>query len=116
MVCGLDTSNIFTPSKFIMSAAITALGKTKVCAGQSVSLSATSTLGMSYQWLKNGGIISGATLPTYSATQSGLYSVRVTSGLTGCTKTGNSINVIVNPVPVATVTATGPTTFCAGDV
>ncbi|MBK9639166.1 MAG: PKD domain-containing protein [Bacteroidetes bacterium] len=39
----------------------------------------------------------------------------MTSGLTGCTKTGNSINVIVNPVPVATVTATGPTTFCAGD-
>jgi Secretion system C-terminal sorting domain/Ig-like domain CHU_C associated len=114
--CGLDTSNtIHINVNSLPPATITASGKTKVCVGQSVSLSATSTPGMSYQWLKNGGTISGATLPTYSASQSGLYSVRVTSGLTGCTKTGNSINVIVNPVPAATTTATGPTTFCAGD-
>ncbi|MBK9639165.1 MAG: hypothetical protein IPO63_15725 [Bacteroidetes bacterium] len=51
--CGLDTSNtIHVNVNSLPSAAITALGKTKVCAGQSVSLSATSTLGMSYQWLK----------------------------------------------------------------
>lgn len=114
--CGLDTSNTIQINiNTLPQATVTASGKTKVCEGNAVSLSATPALGVSYQWLKNGLIISGATLPTYSATQTGLYTVRVTNGLTGCIRIGNGINVVVNPVPAATVTANGPTTFCAGD-
>lgn len=114
--CGLDTSNTIQINvNTLPQATVTASGKTKVCEGNAVSLSATSTLGVSYQWLKNGLIQSGATLPSYAATQTGLYTVRVTNGLTGCIKIANGINVTVNPVPTATVSANGPTTFCAGD-
>lgn len=114
--CGFDTSNtIQISSGTAPTVTVTASGKTKVCEGKTVALTATSSLGVSYQWLKNGGIISGATLPTYSATQSGLYTARVTHNISGCSSTGNSINVVVNPLPPATITATGPTTFCSGD-
>jgi hypothetical protein len=41
---------------------------------------------VSYQWYLNGNIIPGATASTYTATQSGNYSVKVMNG-SGCSKT-----------------------------
>lgn len=46
--------------------------------------------GYSYQWYKDGTEISGATDKTYTATTSGTYKVRVTSG-SGITKEGSAI-------------------------
>jgi hypothetical protein len=44
----------------------------------------------------------------------GVYSVQ--AKLNGCTATStNSVNVVVNPLPVAGITALTPATFCAGD-
>ena len=71
--------------------------------------------GHSYQWRKNSVNQPLATLSSYTATLSGNYNVRVTNTSTGCSKTSNTILVTTKPQPVANVTATGSTTFCAGD-
>ncbi len=54
----------------------------------------------SYQWIKDGIDIPGATGENFDATQSGTYSVRVTSA-EGCTSTsgGKAVTVYVSPAP-----------------
>jgi parallel beta-helix repeat protein len=94
------------------SATITAGGATSFCAGGSVTLSANSGTGLTYQWRNNGTAISGATASTYTATASGSYTVVVTSN--GCSTTSAATAVAVTSAPAATITAGGPTTFCSG--
>ncbi len=94
------------------TAAVTPAGPTSFCAGGNVILDATTGAGYSYQWNLNGAAIAGATGTSYTATSSGLYSVTVT--LNGCSATSATVSVMVNAIPIATITPTGATTFCAG--
>ena len=84
---------------------VTASGPTTFCNGGSVTL--TSTVGNSYLWS------SGATTQSISVTTSGNYSVTLTDA-NGCTAVSSVTSVTVNPAPQATITASGPTTFCTG--
>ncbi|MBL0073074.1 MAG: T9SS type A sorting domain-containing protein [Bacteroidetes bacterium] len=77
-------------------------------------MNANTGAGLNYQWRKYSNDISGATGATYAATGAGTYKVRVTNA-NGCSKNSNSIVVTSLTAPVATITATGATTFCAGD-
>ncbi len=94
------------------AAAITAGGATTFCSGGSVTLSANAGTGLSYVWRLNGNTISGATSASYAATQSGTYSVIVTSG--GCSTTSSGTIVTVTPTPTASISAGGATAFCTG--
>jgi hypothetical protein len=87
---------------------ITAGGPTTFCAGGSVSL--TSTSGSTYTWAPGAG-----STQSINASTSGSYTVQITD-INGClSPSSNAITVIVNPLPPApTITANGPTTFCAG--
>jgi len=88
------------------AAMISASGPTTFCAGGSVTL--TASAGASYLWSN------GATTPSINATAGGSYSVTVTNA-SGCSATSAPANVVVNANPsTPTVTASGPTTFCAG--
>lgn len=71
---------------------IQASGPLTFCAGQSVTFSAAVYAGVMNQWRKNGIDIVGATGATYTATQSGTYSVKQTAN--GCSK--SSANKVVN--------------------
>ncbi|WP_202986177.1 Ig-like domain-containing protein, partial [Pedobacter gandavensis] len=95
------------------AAVITAEGQTTFCAGGAVVLK-TTTVADSYQWYKGLSLITGATQQTYTATESGNYSVKITS--IACeSPASNPIAVTVNPIPdAAVITAEGQTTFCAG--
>jgi PKD repeat protein len=46
----------------------------------SATVTLTSSAADTYQWLRNGTVIAGATNRTYNVTQAGSYSVRITSG------------------------------------
>lgn len=59
---------------------------------QSGSILSTSLPYASYQWNKNGAAISGATGPTYTISESGSYSVTVTSSA-GCSGTSAALQV-----------------------
>lgn len=83
---------------------ISANGPTTFCAGDSVQLS----LGNfnAYTWS------TGATTQNIQATTSGIYTVTVTNA-EGCQQTATK-TIVVNPLPDATLVASGPTSFCMG--
>lgn len=85
---------------------ITASGPTAFCAGGNITLTSSSTTGNTWS--------TGATTQTITVSASGSYTVTVTNG-SGCSATSAATAVTVNPVPATpTITAGGPTTFCAG--
>ncbi|WP_316843054.1 gliding motility-associated C-terminal domain-containing protein, partial [Pedobacter gandavensis] len=92
-------------------ATITHTEATTFCDGGTVVL--TSSLADSYQWYKDNILIPTATNRTYTATISGNYTVKVTS-LTCQSAASAPVTVTANPIPVATITVTGVTTFCNG--
>lgn len=68
--------------------------------------------GVTYQWQRNGVNISGATSGTYTASLAGTYTLIATSS---CGSVVSSpVVVTVSALPVASISAQGPTTFCAG--
>jgi hypothetical protein len=88
-----------------LNATITPGGPTTFCAGGSVTL--TATLGASYSWSN------GATTRAITVTAGGSYHVTVTDS-NGCSSTSADTAVTVNTPLNATITPSGPTTFCAG--
>ncbi|MGZ4116590.1 MAG: lamin tail domain-containing protein, partial [Bacteroidia bacterium] len=93
------------------SASLTVSGATTFCSGNSVTF--TAPAGNTYQWQLNGSPISGATSSSYNANASGNYTAVVTN-TSGCSTTSSIESVTVNPLPTASITAGGPTTFCSG--
>jgi hypothetical protein len=82
-----------------------ASGPTTFCTGGSVTL--TAPAGYGYAWSN------GAATQSINVTSSGSYSVTITDA-NGCSATSAATTVTANSVAVPTVTASGPTTFCAG--
>ncbi|MEP7171736.1 MAG: hypothetical protein ABI855_20350, partial [Bacteroidota bacterium] len=114
--CGTATSTAVNVTvNPLSSATITPAGPTTFCENESVVLNAPTAANRTYQWLKGGNIISGATQYHYTATSGGSYKVIVTNPITGCSKTTPTGTVLtVNAQPNATITPQGPTTFCTG--
>jgi gliding motility-associated-like protein len=82
----------------------TANGATTFCAGGSVTLTATGAT--TYVWSN------GATAPSITVSTTGNYSVNGTN-IAGCTATSNSIAVVVNALPTASISTSG-STACLG--
>ena len=85
---------------------------TSLCGLSSITLSADSGTGYSYQWQLNGNNILGATSQSYNATVAGDYAVMV---IYNCAiDTSNIITITGVTAPVVSVTASGSTSLCAG--
>jgi hypothetical protein len=92
---------------------ITADGPTTFCAGNYVNLT-SDVMGGTYQWKKNGvNITTSGTSRTYKATATGSYTCVATCN--GTALTSNAIAVTSKTNAAATVSASGATSFCAGD-
>jgi hypothetical protein len=89
-------------------------GPTTFCVGNAVALNGNpvNTVGQAYKWYKgtNTYIQDGYTI---LAKASGSY--KVVEWVNGCSSTSAPITITVNPLPIATLTATSPTTFCQGN-
>lgn len=83
---------------------ITPSGSTTICQGNTVTL--TSSSGSSYLWS------TGATTQSITVNTAGSYLVTVTSA--AGTGTSSPVTVTVNSLPTASISASGPTTFCTG--
>lgn len=95
-------------------ALIAAAGPTRFCAGKNVLLKATVGTGFNYQWKKDGINIQSQASSTFTANSTGLYSVAITN-VQGCTTVSGGTNVIVNSVPLAIITPSGPLTIPQGE-
>ena len=97
----------------VKQAAIITTGQSTVCAGGSVDLTANE--GDSYQWFKNAVAIDGATSRSFTATETGDYTVEViNSG--GCSGVSLPTTVTVNSTPTIDILPSGTTYLCSGDV
>jgi len=94
------------------SATVTQTGISPVCQGATIRFQAATGTGYTYQWYNGGGTIPGATTSSYQAGASGTYYVVIVNG--ACTTTTTARTIVVNPLPVATVTPSGPVSFCEG--
>jgi len=88
--CTFSRNYIVVNNTTAPTATISASGSTSVCAGGSVTLTATPST--SYLWSN------GATTQSISATASGNYTVQVT-GSNGCTATSTATSVTVSSTP-----------------
>ncbi len=89
----------------VITPSIIPSGSLNICQGGSVDLNATSGYS-SYRWN------TGATSQSITATNSGVYTVSVTS-ITGCTTGSSSVTVSVSPTVFISATAT-PSSICNG--
>ncbi|HKR03912.1 MAG TPA: T9SS type A sorting domain-containing protein [Bacteroidia bacterium] len=113
--CGIIDTTVTVSVKSLPSSAITPNGSVSFCSGDSIILNAPANNNRTYQWKKGGNDIAGATVSNYTASIGGVYKVTVTNTISGCSKTTVPGTVVtVNPLPGATITPQGPTTFCAG--
>lgn len=55
-----------------------------ICEGDGFEIDATTPNATTYQWYKDGEIISGATNPTYQATETGMYRAEIGFATAGC--------------------------------
>ena len=83
-----------------------------ICAGQSTSITATPTANVNYEWLQNNLPIQNANQVNYVATSSGTYALKVINSSLNCVDTSNSIQIIVNALPI--VSAGQNQSVCTG--
>lgn len=90
-----------------LSVTVTAAGAVSFCEGGEVVLTTGTVAGYTYQWLNNSQVISGATAASYTASESGTYSVQVTDP-NNCPGSSNTLVVAAYSNPSAPViTAAG---------
>ncbi|MEQ8324961.1 MAG: S8 family serine peptidase [Vicingaceae bacterium] len=92
---------------------MTANGPLSFCAGNNVLLSTSA--GTAWQWYKDGTAISSSTSSSFIANTSGNYNVLVTDSNSCSDSASSALAVNVFNLPVVSLTASGPTTFCDGD-
>ncbi|MEO8150604.1 MAG: SBBP repeat-containing protein [Bacteroidia bacterium] len=110
-----DSATVTVTVNPLPAATITSTGVTTYCAGTTpLTLTANAGTGLTYKWKKAAAYITGATAQIYKPTATGTYTVEVTN--TGsCSALSAGVAVTVKAAPTATITASGPLTFCAGD-
>ena len=87
--------------------------QTSYCTGNNVIITATPIAGATYSWQVN-GVPSTETSNTLTLTDTaaGTYDIEVTVAANGCSDTV-SLSVVVNPLPVVTISA-NQTSYCTG--
>jgi PKD repeat protein len=100
------SDNVVVTVNPLPTVTVTAGGPTTFCQGDSVTL--TSSVENAYLWSNS------ATTQSIKIFTSGNYNVTVTNTFS-CSATSSNVNVVVHPLGTASISASGATTFCAGD-
>jgi subtilisin family serine protease len=111
--CQVVSDTITVMVNALPVATATTSDPTTFCVGGAATLHAPAGM-TTYQWYKDGIAVVGATDSTYAASVSGSYRVQVTNA-SGCGQLSAAQVITVNALPVASVSASGTTTFCQGD-
>lgn len=79
-----------------------------VCNGSTITLSVNNQANHTYQWTLNGADIAGQTSTSLSASQEGVYTVRVTNTTLSCDTETSGVTVTVLQPPTADFTSNAP--------
>ncbi len=92
-------------------------GQVSLCNGSDVQLHAVQgPFNAYYYWYKNNLLFSGGAFDTVkTVTASGTYFYSVYTSDYNCSLSSDSLQLSLQPSPVANVTASGPLSFCNGD-
>jgi PKD repeat protein len=111
----VDTSSEAIISMYSIPVAnITTSGPLSFCSNDSVTLSASTGMNLSYQWYKNGVALSSDTVQSITVNTPGAYKVQI-SNADGCVNESTPEIVTVNPLPFVNLIALSNTVFCDGD-
>src|SRR6185295_3507941 len=91
---------------------ITPTGTVNICSGSSITLTANADSSVSYQWLKNGSPVTGATTQTLIVNTGGDYRVIEQVIASGCRDTSAATTINVIALPPATITPQGNLNIC----
>jgi len=95
------------------SGTITLSGPDSMCAGNDLTMTGDTGVGMTYQWNDNGTAIAGATSIAFTTDSGGNYTVLETNSL-GCVTTSTAVAVTIDPLPADSIVAAGSSVFCPG--
>lgn len=110
--CNKTSASKTATIKPLPVATFVASGSTNICAGGIVTLNAPAISGYTYTWLKDGVSVGSGISKNFKL--GGNYTV--IAKWNGCADTAdNLITVVVNPLPIASVTALTASSFCTGD-
>jgi hypothetical protein len=104
--CSATSTGTTVTVNALPTATITPNGPTTFCQNGGVVL--TASAGTSWLWAPG-----GQTTQSINVIAGGTYTVTVTNG-NNCSATSAPTTVTVNPLPTATITPSGSTTFCTG--
>ncbi len=106
-------NSIFSGFNFVPVPTIVLNGSNVFIAGASTTLTANPGTGYTYQWIKDGVNITGATLASYTATQAGSYTVSIT--LNGISQTSAATLIsTVFALPANNYTLAANSATCRG--
>ncbi|MBC8173765.1 MAG: T9SS type A sorting domain-containing protein [Chitinophagales bacterium] len=100
---GLDDDCDGLIDNSVALASVIPAGSTNICSGSFTVLTANAGTGYTYQWIKDGVNITGATSITYNANSAGNYQVTVTMP-EGCSALSVGTVATVIPLPKAKIT------------
>lgn len=112
--CSIDSDPLTITEDPLPTAIITPSGSVSFCNGDSLRVNATTSTGVSYQWLESGTPISGLTNDEVYLKTAGTYSVEVTNTATGCKDESSTLTISIITPSLPTISAAGPTVFCSG--
>jgi len=114
--CTAFSNGVSVSVKPSPSASITATGGTSFCTEASITtvLTADAGAGNTYQWTKDGVVISTTGSNVFSVRSAGTYGVIVTNP-SSCSSVSNTVTVAVSPLAETAITANGRTEFCIGE-
>jgi len=101
-----------TANAAALAPVLKAAKQTSICAGDGVQLHTSTQSGN--EWYRDGVLIAGVSGSTYTATQSGVYTIRTVNAASCVSGTSNSVVVTVNPIP-AIGNITGANIVCSGN-
>jgi len=110
--CGVKSDVLTVGANVPTPVDIQSSGSLDFCPGASLTLSADSVAGHTFQWKKNNVNIAGAIYSKLNVNAAGSYVVRVTNSCGLISRDTVICTAVNNPAP--TITASGPLTFCAG--
>ncbi len=102
------------PNPCVLNPAIGSNGQHNICPGDSIKLySLDHTTGISYQWLRDGILLAGATDSVYFAKQTGLFQLFLVD--TACSAFSQPYSVTLRSVVVPIILTHGSIIPCSGD-